>query len=812
MMASPRSGSPNESKELLRIETDLFDLYIKGKPFHPTVNVLKLHRDGDSWIEASLDAASHSPLLNIESILVFSPEEGRLVDRYVHKVHPCFYETQTYELVIENKSSHQLHFHHENILLRNSIKPLGKSRILSGMLNFQNEVGYTDLEVRINNGPGLSLRLEIFPTKLDYKSDYDAILKDVNEQVYNLSFDFLRKTYHLTGLHETNQQSLTEYFAILQQVFGQLVQAVDRIKIHPHHRIYKEQRIVDAAKVKRAGKENIAFLLKRPHYLAKDSQSRILSVEGEWYRPTKLIETKGKLDYNTGENRFLRWMLEQINRKLKLISNQIVQNDRQKDPLLQGKITRMQMQIRRLLQLDFLVEVGMMQQMTISLVLQMTPGYREVYKIYLMLMKGLSIQSDLFHLSMKDLAQLYEYWCFLKIHHLLSNKYKMVKQGIIQHNRDGLFVTLNRSRETTVEYENPKNGERFMLYYNALPREDSHKDHPTLNQRPDNVLTLRKKDGQANQRVYKYVFDAKYRINPAYEGTSYHDKYNGMPGPEEEDINTMHRYRDAIVSLEDHTTTSLERSMFGAYVMFPYHDEEQYRQHHFYKSIGLVNIGAFPFLPNATSLMEKFLDELIEDSSEKAYERSIRPSGTTEYYRNKFEGKNVLIGPMSSGKQLGVALEHRFYHTPITQISDHALLTQLEYIALYQSVNFYGRTGDRAIGIHLYGRIVDWKVIPRNQITEIASSRGAIHDLYVKFTVESWLKREKPIEPAGKGIQRVVYTSKYMFDRVLEIAELKLETEEQLQEWREKRRQGKVKVDLDREYIDHAEVKGIRVE
>ncbi len=811
MMDSPLSGSLKQDIDLLQIETNLFNLYIKGKPYHPTVKALKLHRDGEKMVEACLDVVSKNPLLKIDSFLLFSPEEKKMIDPDFHKKYPCFYETQTYELVIEmieNKSDYKLEFHHENVLIRNSVRKLGKGRTLSGMLNFQNEVGYTELEVRVNNGPGLSIKLEIFPTKLDYKSDYQAILNDVNQQVYNLSFDFLRKTYNLTGLRETSQQSLTEYFAILQQMLGQLVQAVDRIKVNPHHRLYKEQRIVDAAKVKRAGKENISFLSKRPHHLAKDFYYGILHIQNEKYRPINLIETKSKIDYDIGENRFLCWMLQQIDRKLKEICKQISQYNREKDPLLQKKIMHMQVHIKRLLKLDFLMNAGKMQSMTVSLVLQLTPGYRETYKIYLMLMKGLSIQSDLFHLSMKDLAQLYEYWCFLKIHHLISKKYKLVKQGIIQHNRGGLFVTLNKSQQSKVEYENPKNGERFMLYYNALPSEDHHKKPPTLNQRPDNVLTLRKKDGQAKQRDYKYVFDAKYRIDPAYEGTSYHRDYDGMPGPVEEDINTMHRYRDAIVSQED-SITGLERSMFGAYVLFPYHDEVQYKEHHFYKSIGLVNIGAFPFLPNSTDLMEKFLDELIEDSPEKAYERSTRPTGTMEYYRNKLEGKNVLIGPMSSKNQLDVALKHQFYHTELSNIIDHSLLTQLKYVAVYQSKRFYGQTGET--GIYWFAKIIDWKVVPRSQITEIKSSRGKHHELYVKFNLEHWVKREQPIERAGKWISSIIYTSKYMFDRVREIAELKLETEDQLLDWREKRRKGQVKVDLDREYIDHAEVKNIRL-
>ncbi|WP_181438862.1 hypothetical protein [Paenibacillus sambharensis] len=40
-----------------------------------------------------------------------------------------------------------------------------------------------------------------------------------------------------------------------------------------------------------------------------------------------------------------------------------------------------------------------------------------------------------------------------------------------------------------------------------------------------------------------------------------------------------------------------------------------------------MNVGALPLLPSATTLVEEFLDELIMDSPEKAYEWSTRPRG-----------------------------------------------------------------------------------------------------------------------------------------------------------------------------------------
>lgn len=792
-MALPHTGSLNRPVELLRIETNLFNLYLQGKPFHPTVEALQLHRrEDEAWVDAHFHLASLTPTVKVKSVMIYSPEkQTRIPWRPGDACPPLFFETQSYELVVEKESDVALSFYHENVNLRDAILPKG-SRLLSGMLNFQNEVGHTELELRIHDEAVFRIQLEIFPTKMDYKKDYQLILNEVNEQIYNLSFDFLRKTYHLTGLKETRNQSLTEFFAILQHVYRQLVQAVERIQSAPHYKLRMENRLVDSARVKKAGKENLVYLAKRPHLLVPDEKHGFIPSGERRTIPTQVLETKRRVDYDTMENRFVRWVLLRVQQKLKSLMIQLVKKDRAADPLLTKKMNQMQTDIQRLLKLDFL-HVGEMHQMTISLVLQMAAGYREVYRYYLMLMKGLSIQSDLYRLSMKDLAQLYEYWCFLKIHQLLSRKYELVKQDLIKVNRSGLFVTLDRTKDAKMVYRNPKNGEVFTLYYNALPEGDRSK---TISQRPDNVLTLRKHEASVE---YKYIFDAKYRLNPAYEGTSYHRDY-GTPGPQEDDINTMHRYRDAIV-YEAGNPKEYERSMFGAYVLFPYPNEAEFRNHHFYKSIELVNVGAFPFLPNSTSLLEQFLDEIILDSPEKAYERSTRPRGTKEYYVNKLAGKTVLVGALSHEDQINDALKHGFYHTPLSNISDHQYLTQLEYVAIYQSIRRFGR---EQAGVYLYGKIKEWKVLLRSEIKEIPSRRGATSELYVKLMVEEWLTRDKPILPGGHGVKSILLTSKYIFDRAQEVAELRLETEEDLRDWREKRRQGKVRVKWNHAHVDRA--------
>ncbi|WFB59699.1 hypothetical protein [Paenibacillus sp. BR1-192] len=160
------------------------------------------------------------------------------------------------------------------------------------------------------------------------------------------------------------------------------------------------------------------------------------------------------------------------------------------------------------------------------------------------------------------------------------------------------------------------------------------------------------------------------------------------------------------------------------------------------------------------------------------------------------------VGSLKELSQLEQALELDFYHIPLENVTDHKILTQIEYIALYQSKGKFASTGET--GIHWYGRVADWKVLRRKEITERPARRGSEEKLYVKFTIDRWMKRDKPIVSGGRGIYTALYTSKYIFDRAAEIAELKLETEEDLIKWREHRRTGTVRVELDHEQVDLA--------
>lgn len=43
----------------------------------------------------------------------------------------------------------------------------------------------------INEQGHLKVTVEVYPSKIDYKDDYKALLNDLNDEIYNLAYGFL---------------------------------------------------------------------------------------------------------------------------------------------------------------------------------------------------------------------------------------------------------------------------------------------------------------------------------------------------------------------------------------------------------------------------------------------------------------------------------------------------------------------------------------------------------------------------------------------------------------------------------------------
>lgn len=724
-------SQPSGNRELLFIETPNIIFVLKGDRYG---------QDSDAT-------------LNIES-----SNEGIIELNHPKGLH--LLEYTRYEIIIESKNNSDIEFYHDNEHIRNKVTPISsRSKSLSGIIDFKGDIGLTDFQILVNNKEELLITLEVYPSKISYKEDYKNIIRDVNEEIYNLAYGFLGRTYLNSEVNNMKNKDDSEFYSILNYVFKKLLRAIDTVLNNPYHTLTKENRILKYQNIKSVTNETIRYLEKRPHLLNR--------VNGRLV-PSEALVVKKTVTTDVKENRFLKFILENIVRKIDRFDHKFKGDEEHKKRILKFK-----REITRRIKSSFLnnIESSYIDCNT-SLVFTMAPGYKEVYKYYLMLQKGLTIKSDIFNISMKDLSLLYEYWCFIKINALLKKKYRLVSSDIFKIKDRGINVYLKKGKESRLTYINPITNEKFSVLYNSKTGSQ------TVGQKPDNILSLSK---EGSSKEYEFIFDAKYRVDYDKE---YINRNNSI-GPKEEDINTMHRYRDAIVSSD---AEKYKHTIFGAFVLFPYDNEEEFKKNTFYKSIEKVSIGAFPFLPSTTNLMEEFLDELILESSYSGYERHIDQIGEKDYLKDEyFNDREVLVGTLRDKNQLNISLNHKFYHMPKTQInlSKH----NVKYIALAQSKKNFGEEA----GITWYGKVKSIEPVKRSDITEIPKNS---EEIYYRFEIEEWIKLPRKIEVSGYQVRTFLYTSLYLLTHAETVSEICIKTKDEFRLWKEIKRYDKdVKVD-----------------
>ncbi|MGE1102041.1 DUF2357 domain-containing protein [Peribacillus simplex] len=764
-MASHPSGFPDDV-DLVKIEAAAFSLVIKGKPYHHRYEGLKQYRKMDYHDVMQFSVSGE----DVQSVEVYDIESGKLTDS--QQVRPIFFENGTYQVLIISKQNQDLDFYHEHPILRQAISrmELSGTSLLTGNLQFQNEVGYTTFEVRWGAQTLVEVTIEIFPVKLDYQKDYRQLLEEVNDEIYNLAFHFIRKTYLGASIKLEGKPSRAEFYRLMTKHFKQFIQAVNRIERQPHH-------ILETTYVKARGDQLSKTDSYTRKYLQKRSQSFMevengIRIHGKTMMPREGVKPKKELRYDTMENRYVKWMMERLIHKFDdLLSALMNKNKRWKeepDAELLLRLNQMKQQLESRKNNVFWQSIGRLDRSVMSLVLQMAPGYRDAFQIYLTVSKGLMLQGKLYQMSVKDVATLYEYWTFLKLGQILNSKYTLLSQDIVSVNRDGLFVNLEANRTAKRVFEHPVTKEKIELIYQKYE-----KDIPTIPQKPDSMLTIEKKG--KNHR-YNYVFDAKYRIDYAQPESYYQSRYK-TPGPVEDDINTMHRYRDSLVSMSN---GPYERTAFGAYVLFPWADEQSYKDHHFYESIDKVNIGGLPFLPNATDMVERFLECLIEKSPEEIQREGILPRGTKEEWESTLEEK-VLVGMVSNEAVYRDFIQQGYYQIPVNSLKKG--WQEAKYVALYTTSEL-GENGVREYG----------------EIKRIATEEDS-----VRFFVEVWKNTKQVIRPVKYGIATYMMTTLSLLNEAKELPELYMKNKQETTLWKMLRRiSDQIEINLDNKVLDEA--------
>ena len=509
--------------------------------------------------------------------------------------------------------------------------------ILAGYLNYGNEIGRSEIRLIYkvgNETRRFSFSFEVLSSKLDYHKHWKAIIEDIEREYRMLSLDYMRRTFHGFTPDKNGETPEIVWWSIFAGEQQKFIKACKNIIERPRRRLHGHQTYLKADKLRHI-----------PVSIENELAEHRLE-PAHLYRVEEQIHTN-----DTPENRFLKFSLAQITDKYEALKKQI-ENVKGVSEAMKSEMQAVSTTLKRLQSNPFFRTIGRFKGLNQeSLVLQKASGYSQVYRTWNMLRRAYSLNDGIYRLQTKDIATLYEIWCFIEVSHIVKEQLQLNDEDIDHRNRmemNGLFTwELGKGEHSRILFKKD-NVELAELVYNPKSTENDNDSTgikelvtKTVPQKPDIVLRLTKNDLQEGMKL-TYLFDAKYRIG---------GKVMGVDVPPDDAINQMHRYRDAIY-YKDYSSDALKKEVIGGYILFPGDGElTEVEVSNFYKSIVEVNIGAFPLRPKDErnrKLLEHFIEGLINTKSQETISRVIPQKGTFVDVGNR-----VLIGLVGNSVRRG---------------------------------------------------------------------------------------------------------------------------------------------------------------
>ena len=511
-----------------------------------------------------------------------------------------------------------------------------RRHILAGFINYKNEIGRSEIQIiyKVDKETrAFRFGFEVLSTKLDYHEHWRTIVEDIEREYRMLSLDYMRRTFHGFSPDQNGEHPDIVWWSVFEGEQQKFIKACKSIIDRPRHRLHGEEVYLRADQLKQTPhniENRLAEHRKEPAYL---------------YRVEQHI-----LSNDTQENRFLKFALHQISKRYEDL-RQRIEAVKTASGTMKAAMLATSETLKRLQHHPFFRTIGRFKGISQeSMMLQKATGYSQVYRTWNLLRRAYSLNDGLYRLQTKDIATLYEIWCFIEVSHIVKAQLHLDDEDVEHRNRmemNGIFSwELGKGEHSRILFR--KDGvELAELVYNPK-NADKENDNvgmkdlvvPTVPQKPDIVLQLTKNDLQQGMKM-TYLFDAKYRI----EG-----KDKGVDVPPEDAINQMHRYRDAIY-YKDYDANALKKEVIGGYILFPGDGEpNDVAVSKFYKTIKEVNIGAFPLRPKDVEnrkLLENFIDELIHTKSYETIAHVIPQKGAYVEVGNR-----VLIGLVKEDNRL----------------------------------------------------------------------------------------------------------------------------------------------------------------
>ncbi len=480
---------------------------------------------------------------------------------------------------------------HKLAAIQNSFrsKQIGSQLLLSGTLNFGNNVGWFSLPFNYSRDglpQSISVKFVVLPTKMDLDSDLQAIYQRLDHDYPLWRFAFGNSTESTADAKkQSNHNFPLLWLARFTSLRSKFEKSIRILLNSPHSRLVEVERRVKAERLK--GKLSVTLQEK----LGQD-------FSGQNFHNSYATKRKN-LSLDTPENRFIKMVLQHAHVQLGRFINLVKDANKKPDTQIFSESFSVQLNgwqktLEKYLHHPMFKEIGSFKGMSKeSLVLQQKTGYSGVYQTWHELKSYLDVMGNQSSVSMKTIDELYEVWCFLEIRRILIEDlgFNEIKQTPLRVGHSGAELKLDdvladsylltREDGLTIRLAHePRFGEKTKPVRSWLY------DH-----KPDIVLEAT----FADDFRLMWLFDAKYRIDNKTDDA----EQDLVPA---DAIYQMHRYRDALIHVEKAGEQKHKsRPVYGAYALYPGANDQKEppASSEYAEAIDSIGIGAFPLLPSA---------------------------------------------------------------------------------------------------------------------------------------------------------------------------------------------------------------------
>lgn len=549
-------------------------------------------------------------------------------------------------------------------------------------INFENNIGYFDLTIdyiKKTIPHRVVFRFEVFPVKLNFRKNFPEMVQQVETIYPQLVIDYLKKTYSHFAMDGIGENDLV-WWTVFGNIYTSILQHLKVILEKPYSSlapVVKKERVDRIKKIKGS----------LVHKLAKYTG-----------HPNSYFDvSKMGLMVDNYENRAVKYMIEDM-----LHSYDRIYKKAKKDSAItrmtdeyKGQLEYAASALKQVLSNPFFKKIGKFEGWKQgSLVLQKMQGYSHLYNDWSQFNKGYRLFDGLYGMELKDIAYLYQIWCFFGIADLLykiTGKVPDIKK-IPTLDKHSFRIVPDKKMQSklVITCDNGTIIELYQELQYTSKFEDT--DAGTLKGAvcPDIIMRIGKKD-QPNNLFLTYLFDAKYRLKESAT-------FIGIDEPVDEDLRQMEHYKAVILNRQKKGARyKYTKEVMGAYVLFPGQGFPEAYGEYYKRMVLPSHTGGFPFLPGneyGSALLEKELRRIIHEDAEILLKEILAQKGL-EY---KIANACVFVGIINAGEE---ALIHalideegdRFYWREFIRTGDGSVRYFAPYIAGKGICCFYEITG-----------------------------------------------------------------------------------------------------------------------